>query len=169
MDNQKPANPKPQETAVDKQAELGIKTDPKDDGLRLLLMHAARHGDTQLAPAAANILARMDGKDTPGSDYMDIAAPPAVEQQHVGKGEYLGVEVKPEDAAKSPQASVVAAANNIQPIPQVPGKDPVGAPLPLQEIQQAAETASVQPSSVSTAQPVEPLPVNPSPATPPKK
>ena len=140
--------------AVDKQAELGLKTDPKDDGLRLLLGEMMRHGDTQSAPAAANILARMDAGKKVGTDYVDTVARPALEQQHVGKGEYVRVEVKPEDAAKSPQGSVVAAANNTQSIAQVPGKDPVGVPLPNQPNPKAAETVSVQPGSTSTAQPV---------------
>lgn len=134
---------------VDKQEELGLKSDPYEDGVRLFLSWNAKHSpDTQLSQACANIIARMDGKAPIASDFLQVLAPPAIEQQHIGNGVYQGVEIKAEESLK-----VLPYLQN--PIPQVGAKDPVGAPLPLQDNAPVLDTASVQPSSTSTAQPVE--------------
>jgi hypothetical protein len=93
---------------------------PAEDGLRLCLNWFARHGDSEMAPAAANILARIDGGKKTGTDPMDISAPPHAVQQYVGEGQFLGVELKSGDHKD------ILAADPAKAVPQVGGVDPVG-------------------------------------------
>ena len=144
------------EQTVDKQKELGLKSDPFQDAARLFCSWNAKHSaDTQLSQACTNIMARMDAGKEVGSDFMNVVAPPFVEQQHIGNGVYQGVEVKSADALQK-------FPNVFGSVPQVGAKDSVGAPLPTEHIVPVLDTASVQLSSTSTAQPVEPVePVEP--------
>ena len=141
------------EQTVDKQKELGLKSDPFQDAARLFCSWNAKHSaDTQLSQACTNIMARMDAGKEVGSDFMNVVAPPFVEQQHIGNGVYQGVEVKSTDALQKQLPTNVFGS-----VPQVGARDSVGAPLPTEHRVPVLDTASVQLSSTSTAQPVEPV------------
>jgi hypothetical protein len=155
------ADTKPKDTAVvDKPVDKPVdksasRKNPAVDGLRLLINWQIRHNaDVEFVTAATNILARMDEGAEPGSTEIEVFAPPTAVQQHIGHGQYVGVEDPDGKKVPEQQAPDLSPAVTGVSIPQIGGVDAVGQPLPGAPAQAVAEQVSVQDTSQSTAQPV---------------